>query len=154
MIKSKTPWYAGGLHFECMQCGRCCSGPSEGYIWATSAEVKLIANFLKITPEQLRQKYLKRIGLRTTIIEQAGTRDCIFLQAVNEKKRCIIYPVRPTQCRAWPFWPDNLATPGAWNNAARKCPGMNRGEHYSFEQIQKIKKTKKWWKNAEQTISS
>lgn len=153
MVKNKSPWYIGGLHFECLQCGRCCSGPSEGYIWVTSPEVKLIADFLKISAEQLRQKYLKRIGLRTTIIERAGTKDCIFLQTINDKKRCIIYPVRPTQCRAWPFWPDNLATPAAWNNAAQKCPGINRGKFYSFEQIQKIKNAKQWWKNVEQTTS-
>ncbi len=148
------PWYVGGLHFECAQCGGCCSGPGEGYIWVTSPEIKLIANLLKIEPEQLRQKYLKRVGLRTTIIERVGTKDCIFLQTINGNKRCVIYSVRPSQCRAWPFWPDNLASSSVWNNAARKCPGINRGKHYSFEQIEKIKKAKQWWKNAKQTISS
>ena len=148
------PWYVGGLHFECKQCGRCCSGPVEGYIWVTSPEIKLIANLLKITPEQLRQNYLKRVGLRTTIIERAGTKDCIFLQRIGEKKECIIYPVRPTQCRAWPFWPDNLASSSAWNNAAQKCHGINRGRHHSFKQIEKNKKAKQWWKNVKQTISS
>ena len=152
--EDKTSWYVGGLHFECAQCGRCCSGPSEGYIWVTSPEVKLIADFLKITPEQLRQKYLKRVGLRTTIIERAGTKDCIFLQTINDNKRCVIYSVRPTQCRAWPFWPDNLASSSAWNNTAQKCHGINRGRHHSFEQIQKIKKARQWWRNAKQTIRS
>ncbi|MHC4337983.1 MAG: YkgJ family cysteine cluster protein [Planctomycetota bacterium] len=152
--EDKTSWYIGGLHFECMQCGRCCSGPGGGYIWVTSPEIKLIADLLKISAEQLRDKYLKRIGLRTTIIEQAGTKDCIFLQTVDDKKGCIIYAVRPSQCRAWPFWPDNLASAGAWNLAGQKCPGINRGRHHSFEQIEKIKKAKQWWKNAKQTISS
>jgi Fe-S-cluster containining protein len=151
---NKTPWYVGGLHFECAECGRCCSGPSEGYIWVTKPEIKLIADFLKISIEQLRQKYLKRVGLRRTIIEQTGTKDCIFLQRINDSKKCIIYSVRPTQCRAWPFWPDNLASASAWNNAAQKCQGINQGKHYSFAQIQKIKKIKQWWKNAEQTDSS
>lgn len=77
--KNKTPWYITGLHFECQQCGNCCSGPGEGYIWATPPEIKLIAEYLKIPQGQLRQKYLKRIGLRTTIIEQPMTKDCVFL---------------------------------------------------------------------------
>jgi len=179
------PWYSAGLHFECVQCGACCSGPSEGYIWVTSPEVKLIADFLNIEPEQLRRKYLKRVGLRTTIIERAGTKDCIFLNTplslrgaksrqgrptarrsnlIRSQARdchglfqrprndihissigyrvCMIYPVRPAQCRAWPFWPDNLATPAAWNNAAQKCPGINRGKFYSFEEIERIRKKK------------
>jgi len=152
--KDKTPWYVGGLHFECVQCGACCSGPGEGYIWVTRPEIKLIADFLKISVEQLRQKYLKRVGRRTTIIEQVGTKDCIFLRRINDRKRCIIYPVRPSQCRAWPFWSENLAGINTWNQTGRKCPGINRGRHYSFEQIEKIRKEKQWWLKAEQTTSS
>jgi Fe-S-cluster containining protein len=141
--KKKTSWYIGGLHFECMQCGACCAGPSTGYIWVTREEIKLIADFLKMPERQLRQKYLKRAGLRTTIIEERSTRDCIFLKKEAGKKVCMIYPVRPNQCRTWPFWPGNLKSPGTWNETAQKCPGINRGRLYSFEKIQEIKKTKK-----------
>jgi Fe-S-cluster containining protein len=148
----KDIWYSAGLHFECMQCGRCCSGPAGGYIWATKPEIKLIADFLRLSVEQLRQKYLKRVGLRTTVVEQAGSKDCMFLQRVNEEKRCVIYPVRPSQCRTWPFWPDNLAGPAAWNQAAQKCPGINHGKLYSLEEIQEIKKAKQWWKDSRQTV--
>jgi len=152
--KNKLTWYVSGLHFQCQRCGACCSGPSEGYIWATSPEIKLIADFLKISPEQLRQKYLKRVGLRTTIIEQPGTKDCVFLREADGQKRCMIYPVRPSQCRIWPFWPNNLKSPNAWNKTAQKCSGINRGRSYSFEEIEKIKKAKKWWQSAKRTVSS
>jgi len=104
--------------------------------------MKLVADFLKISVEQLREKYLKRIGLRTTIIEQAGTKDCIFLQNEAGPKKCMIYPVRPSQCRVWPFWSENLASTNTWNKAAQKCPGVNRGRHYSFEEIERIRKKK------------
>jgi Fe-S-cluster containining protein len=146
----KNAWYAGGLHFECRQCGRCCSGPDEGYIWVTRAEIELIAEHLKITPGQLRQKYLKRVGLRTTIIEQGGTNDCIFLREVEGQKRCLIYSVRPSQCRSWPFWASNLTHPGAWNKAGQKCPGINRGGLYTFEEIERLKREKQWWQGAKQ----
>lgn len=145
--KKKSPWYVAGLYFQCRRCGRCCSGPGEGYIWVTRPEIKIIADFLKISVGQLREKYLKRIGLRTTIIEHCGTKDCIFLQEISSQKRCIIYPVRPSQCRIWPFWPSNLTGPNAWNKATQKCPGINRGRLYSFGKIGKIKKNKKWWQN-------
>ncbi len=144
----KTPWYSAGLHFECQRCGRCCSGPAEGFIWVTKREVELIAEFLKIKPEQLRRKFLKRVGLRTTIIEHPGTKDCIFLQRIDDQKRCVIYPVRPSQCRVWPFWSSNLTSPEAWNEAAKKCTGINRGKYYSCEEIRKIRKSK-WWRSEE-----
>jgi len=149
-MPNKTPWYIAGLHFECMRCGRCCSGPAEGYIWVTRPEIKLIGDFLKTTVEQLRRKFLKRVGLRTTIIEHPDTKNCMFLREANGQKKCIIYPVRPSQCRIWPFWPSNLKNPNAWNKAAKKCRGINPGRFYSFEEIEKIKKAKKWWQNAEQ----
>ena len=150
---SKLPWYAGGLHFECIECGRCCSGPGAGYIWVTRPEIELISDFLKIPIGQLRKNYLKRVGLRTSIIEQPVTRDCAFLQEVNGERRCTIYPVRPSQCRLWPFWPENLKNTKLWNEAAHRCPGINRGRFYSFDEIQRIKKNKKWRQDAKQTIS-
>jgi len=148
-IKKKTPWYVGGLAFECMQCGRCCAGPSEGYIWVAKPEIKLIADFLKMTPAELRRKFLKRVGLRTTIIEDRTSRDCIFLKNEAGKRKCMIYSVRPNQCRIWPFWPSNLKNPNTWNETAQKCTGINRGKFYSYEEIQKIQK-QKWWQNEKQ----
>jgi Fe-S-cluster containining protein len=152
--KKNIPWYIGGLHFECQQCGSCCSGPGAGYIWVTRPEIEIIANFLKISVGQLRQRYLRRVGLRTTIIEQSGTKDCIFLRKSNGGKICMIYSVRPGQCRAWPFWPNNLAGPNAWNKAAKKCSGINRGRLYSYEEIEKIRRNKKWWRDVDQTAGS
>lgn len=151
MTKDKTPWYAAGLHFECTQCGGCCSGPGEGYIWVARQEVEFIAEHLKMTVEQLRQRYMRRVGLRTTIIEESTTKDCIFLTERAGQRGCVIYPVRPGQCRSWPFWPENLKSPGAWNQAAQKCPGINRGRLYSFTEIERIKRCTKWWQDTEPT---
>ena len=142
LSRKKTPWNICGLHFECMQCGRCCSGPGEGYIWVTKKEIGAIAEFLNITVEELSKKYLRRAGFRRTIIEERSSKDCIFLQEIGGKKGCLIYPVRPRQCINWPFWPSNLTNPDTWNEAARRCPGINRGRLYSFEEIEKIKRTK------------
>ena len=66
----------------------------------------------------------------------------------------MIYPVRPGQCRTWPFWSENLASPNAWNKTAQKCPGINRGKLYSYEQIQKIKRNKNWWLEAKKVKES
>ena len=142
----KEFWYAAGLHFECLECGQCCSGPEQGFIWITRPEIELAAEFLKIPAGQFRKQYLKRVSLRTSIIEHDVTKDCIFLRQVKGKKQCIIYPVRPNQCRTWPFWASNLTSHGTWNETAQRCMGLNRGKLYNSEKIQEIKKSQKWWK--------
>ncbi len=142
---TKNKWYVGGLHFECAQCGQCCSGPNEGYIWVTYREIQFIADFLKMPVGQLRSRYLKRVGQRTTIIEQPVTNDCIFLQKIAGRKQCVIYPVRPNQCRTWPFWASNLTGTDSWNTAFKKCPGINNGKYYTFDEIENIKNNPKWW---------
>lgn len=144
---TKTKWYIGGLNFQCTECGQCCSGPGEGCIWLTRPEIEFIAEYLKIPIGRLRKKYLKRIGLRTSIIEHPVTKDCIFLERTSSGKKCRIYQVRPNQCRTWPFWSDNLKSINTWNEAAKKCSGINRGRFYSHEEIEKIRKSKKWWTN-------
>jgi uncharacterized protein len=141
MSMMNIPWYAAGLHFECTGCGACCTGPEEGFIWVTKPEVVFIADFLKLSVDEARAKYMRRQGLRTTIIEEPCTKDCIFL----EGERCRIYSVRPNQCRTWPFWPSNLASPNAWNEAAQGCPGINRGRLFPREEIEALKKQKCWW---------
>jgi len=145
VVKKKTAWYVAGLAFECMHCGACCSGPRSGYIWVTKTEIEFIADFLKEPIEQVRRKYIRRVGFRTTIIEQPDSKDCIFLRRIKDRPVCMIYPVRPNQCRTWPFWSENLKSPADWNSANKKCPGVNRGRRYSFEQIEKLRKQKKWW---------
>ena len=143
----KNPWYVAGLHFGCQQCGGCCSGPGEGYIWATRAEVEKIADYLKISVGELRRKHIRRVGMRSSIIEHSVTKDRIFLQEIGGRKGCVIYPVRPNQCRTWPFWSSNLVRPGEWNEAGMRCPGINRGKLYGCEEIDRIRKQRKWWQD-------
>lgn len=144
---ANTKWYAGGLHFQCNECGQCCSGPGEGYIWVVRKETELIADYLKMPVGELRRKYMKRLMTRTSIIEHPVTKDCIFLEKIGGQKKCAIYHVRPNQCRTWPFWTSNLKSAKSWNDALETCGGLNRGRLYSFEEIEKIRKSKNWWQN-------
>jgi Fe-S-cluster containining protein len=143
----KKQWYAGGLHFECVGCGNCCAGPEEGYIWISGDEIERLAKHLGITVEAVRKKYLHRVGMRHSILENPATKDCIFLTAAKDGQRgCAIYSVRPNQCRTWPFWNDNLSSAQMWDFAAVKCPGINCGRGYTFDEIETLRKQKQWWK--------
>ncbi len=138
LFAQKTPWYSGGLAFECASCGRCCAGPEEGYVWISLAEIDALAEFLKLSPGEVQARHLRRVGRRFSLTEDAKTRDCVFLRYDSDGSgRCLIYPVRPRQCRAWPFWPVNLRDPDSWSQATRRCPGINRGRLHDQDEIQR-----------------
>ena len=67
--------------------------------------------------------------------------NCIYLK----DKKCSVYKARPTQCRTWPFWKENMNAK-KWNNHIKNfCPGVGKGKKYSYDKI--LKKIKKDVKN-------
>jgi len=142
------PWYRDGLSFTCTQCGNCCTG-APGYVWISEAEIERMAEYLKITAAQVVEKYCRRHGERISLAERRtaeGNYDCIFLeeQPGTRKRICTVYPVRPLQCRTWPFWDGNLMSRENWERASRRCPGIDRGKQYSLEQIEALRTAKDW----------
>jgi len=140
---AKDKWYQAGLSFECTQCGNCCSG-APGYVWATKEEIRRISEFLGRDDGWLESKHLRRVGFRYSLTEKRDG-DCIFLKRDGKQTMCSIYPVRPLQCRTWPFWRQNLRSPDAWNTAHETCPGINHGRQYDFVEIESIRTKKNWW---------
>ncbi len=133
-------WYERGLRFSCTQCGNCCTGP-PGAVWFTAEEGRRIAETLGIDEVTFYRRYARRIHGRWSLeeVKSDDGLDCIFLDRLTApgKARCSIYPVRPTQCRTWPFWPENLESRAAWDEAKRNtpCPGMDRGSLIPIEAI-------------------
>lgn len=137
LFTGKQAWYSSGLAFECVQCGRCCAGPDEGYVWVNKEEIGAIARHLGILEGQMHGRYIRRIGIRHSLVERGDSKDCVFLSTEPTGRRlCRVYPVRPRQCRTWPFWPGNLASPQAWAMAQLRCPGMNCGAVHCCEEIE------------------
>ncbi len=134
------PWYQAGLRFECTQCGNCCSG-GPGFVWLTDADIERIAAFLNLSVPAFTSRYVRLIGDQLGLTEKPGY-DCIFLNRADGKSMCGIYPVRPMQCRTWPFWDMNLKSPDAWVRASGRCPGMRdkTGPVYPLEHIEKCRK--------------
>lgn len=133
-------WYAAGLKFECTQCGNCCSG-APGYVYVTTEDMHRMAGFLQMGFEEFTRTYVRQVGERYSLVEKFNY-DCVFLtRDAKGKSGCSIYPVRPMQCRTWPFWNENLRAPGAWKGAGAKCPGIRagQGELYDLAHIEKCR---------------
>jgi hypothetical protein len=128
-------WYAAGLRFTCTECGNCCTG-DPGYVYVIKEQIDRIAAFLGRDGQGLTSRHLRRVGRRYCLTEARDTGDCCFLQHVDGRSTCSIYPVRPLQCRTWPFWDGNLDSPDAWADVSRGCPGMNNGRHHELIHIE------------------
>ena len=124
------PWYADGLAFECTRCGKCCTG-EPGYVWVTDEELAAIAKFLGQPLHEVRELYSRKARGRRSLREKSNG-DCVFY---DRSKGCTIYAVRPPQCRTWPFWDSNVATPEDWEHTCQVCPGSGQGEVIPVEEI-------------------
>jgi len=96
---------------------------------------------------------MRKVNARYSLIEKQPSKDCIFLSKNGQSKGCEIYPVRPLQCRTWPFWRENLSSENVWTQTGRDCPGMGQGKLHSYEVIENIRRGKLTTDNAPQNIS-
>src|SRR5437763_1813995 len=125
-------WYQDGLRFRCTRCGHCCTG-EPGFVWVNDEELRAIADFLGEEVEVVRKVHTKLASRGVSLREKANG-DCVFY---DREQGCTVYPVRPRQCRTWPFWESNVATPETWQQTCEVCPGSGQGELIPPEEITK-----------------
>ncbi len=125
-----APWYQKGLRFTCTRCGHCCTG-EPGFVWVNDTDLAAIAEYLDEPLPEVRARYT-RLAARGLTLREKGNGDCVFYDRVAG---CTVYPVRPPQCRTWPFWESNVATPETWERTCQVCPGSGQGELISEEEI-------------------
>ena len=114
---------ADGLRFDCTLCGNCCTGP-PGAVWFNEEEGKVMAAKLGLDVATFLERYARRLDKKWSLREQEidGRFDCVFLDRDTPgKATCRLYEARPTQCRTWPFWPENLESRAAWEEARRQA---------------------------------
>ena len=121
-------FFDSGLQFECRQCGACCVG-EPGTIYVFNEEIDAIATFINLDRKDFRHRYLYPFRDSYSILEDDQGR-CLFFD-----DGCTIYPVRPKQCRTFPFWFSNLRSEKHWRKIAGQCPGIGHGRWYSREEI-------------------
>jgi Fe-S-cluster containining protein len=124
------PWYKDGLRFQCTRCGHCCTG-QPGYVWVNDEEIAAIAEYRGEPLAEGTGLYVREVRRGRSLREKANG-DCVFY---DKSAGCTVYPVRPRQCRTWPFWESNVATPEAWQETCERCPGSGKGELISAEEI-------------------
>jgi Fe-S-cluster containining protein len=117
-----------GIRFECRGCGACCA--TDGFVFVTPEEVREMASHLGMKPKVfLRRFTYKHVG--RVSLSDAESGGCCFL----EDKRCLVYEVRPYQCRSFPFWLNNLRAERNWKRVMKDCPGIGRGKNHGLEEI-------------------
>jgi Fe-S-cluster containining protein len=102
--------------FKCKRCGTCCKWP--GYVRLLEGEVEDIAGFLDLELHFFTDKYTTITADRRnlSLIENEDG-SCIFFE--DNPPRCKINPVKPQQCRDFPY---RWNFPG-WQN---ECEGAEK----------------------------
>ncbi len=92
-----------------------------------------MARYLGMAKADFDREYV-RPALGDTSLVELPNGDCVFWSSNG----CRIYPVRPVQCRTFPFWNEYIASPRGWQRVAARCPGVNTGRLYTAEEIQHL----------------
>jgi uncharacterized protein len=128
-------WYQDGLRFRCTRCGNCCTG-EPGHVWVNPEELAAIAEHRGEPVEEVVALYT-HVAYRGRSLREKGNGDCVFY---DRQAGCTVYPVRPRQCRTWPFWESNVRSPEAWERTCQICPGSGRGDLIPPEEITRRRK--------------
>jgi Fe-S-cluster containining protein len=133
-LSGTSLWYEKGIRFRCKKCGSCCRDRGEeSYVFLYEGEAERMARSLSMSVEAFAASYL--VDVDGFICLANFEEDCIFF---DPDKGCRVYRARPLQCRAWPFWRENLRK-WAWRcEVEETCPGVGKGKLYSLEMINEI----------------
>lgn len=114
------PWFQDGLKFKCTECGQCCTG-SPGYVYLSKSDLIRLAAHFEISEKEFSKKYTRYVDGQYALLEDPINYDCVFLK----DNKCTAYEVRPVQCKTFPWWVHNLKEPKDWEQAAKRCEGIN-----------------------------
>lgn len=96
-------------------------------------QIESLVRFLALPERTFRSRFLTEDEGGETVLKLKPNGDCIFWD-----DGCTVYPVRPRQCRTFPFWPENLESPEAWRELKTFCHGVDSGRLYPLSEIQRV----------------
>ena len=116
------------MRFACQPgCTNCCRQP--GHVYLTDQDLQRAAEFLGMSAGEFERRYVYRTRHRLRL-RKPRRASCTFLLADG----CSIHPAKPTQCRAFPFWPELLQSARARHATESYCPGLGQGPLIQIEQ--------------------
>lgn len=128
-------FYKDGLHFSCARCSFCC-GHSPGFVYLSKRDLTELCKFKKLSVKKFVEEYCRfadyYYGTQVLALKEQKNYDCILWQ-----NGCSCYEARPVQCSTWPFWSWIIESKQSWEECGKECPGINKGNLISFEQIEK-----------------
>jgi len=133
-ILQEEPWFKKGLKFHCTGCGKCCTG-APGFVWLSEEDIERLCKHFQLEREDFLKRYTRKVGKKISLLEDKKNYNCIFLRG----KECSVYEGRPSQCRTFPWWTDNLKSEKDWRETAAICEGIDHeaAKEIPFEEIQK-----------------
>ena len=130
---------ADGVRFGCTRCGHCCRQP--GFVWLTVDEMADISAHLDLTVDDFQARYQVEwdSNAQSYRIDAVKGYGCPLLVGND----CSVHPVKPMQCRTFPFWPELLDDRDEWVAAKQYCPGMDApsGKLFAASEIRKLRRT-------------
>lgn len=122
------------MKFQCQGSGQCCLSRGEyGYVYLTKEDLKRFANYFGLSVKEFKSGYCGEDHGVAHLLEEPGQVECLFLK----ENQCSVYEARPTQCRTWPFWPENMKPKDWKKNVVEFCPGVEKGRLVSAKDIEK-----------------
>ncbi len=106
------------IKFSCKRCGNCCR--VSGFVHISKTEAKKIAEFLKLDFLEFKKIYTEWILFAGRVLKGGKISSCIFLK----DNFCLIYPVRPEQCRTFPYWKNILNDESELKYVKEYCAGI------------------------------
>jgi uncharacterized protein len=110
-----------GIRFTCQTgCTKCCE--VTGYVYLTEEDLIRAARFVGLAPREFEVRYVIRFKHKLRL-RKPKVGQCHFLSSEG----CGIHPVKPVQCRLYPFWPELVEDRKSWKREGKSCPGIGKG---------------------------
>jgi uncharacterized protein len=117
------------MRFTCQTgCIKCCE--EKGFVYLSPSDIGRISEFLNMTLTEFETRYVYSTK-NVSRLRVPRHSVCPFLSSSG----CTIHPVKPIQCRTFPFWPELLDDNKEWNKTAKWCPGIGKGPHVPVEHV-------------------
>ena len=102
-------------------------------MYLTEQDLGRAAAFLGLSQRAFERRYVYRTR-HLLRLRKPRNSECPFLEAAG----CAIHPAKPTQCSAFPFWPEHVENRKGWRVLRTACPGVGQGALVPLQAVQRI----------------